>query len=131
MNVFFIILKLHDASFFYNGIIKLMIGESFFNNPLNKKIIEDAIIQLSYDITYHSAFQTKKSLLKEKKEQFILVSIHKWLKDNNATNITVKFIGNLKNLHHYNDFEFHITDLDSKTVYTKKFTFDSKITQPK
>lgn len=56
-----------NLSFFIIGMILLMIGESFFNNPLNKKIIEDAIIQLSYDITYHSAFQTKKSLLKEKK----------------------------------------------------------------
>lgn len=102
-----------------------MITASFFNKPLTVQVIEDALIQATYNVVYHSAFQTKKSLLREKKEQFILVSLHKWMKDRKCDLVTVKYVGNLNVMLHLNEFEFHLLNHNKEELSTVKFKMET------
>lgn len=102
----------------------LMIGESFFFNNLNVMQIEESIIQLNYNILYYTGTKNyKRTQVKDQKELFVLVSLHKWLKENKVKNFKISFIGNLKNFHHHKEFGFHVNDLDSKTLYTITFNY--------
>lgn len=98
-----------------------MINSNFFNNPLSITQIEEAIIQLNYDIIYHSSFKTKKSLNKEQKELFILISIHKWMKEQTCTDISITYIGNLHLIHHQKEFLFHFKNLNTNILSTVNF----------
>lgn len=99
-----------------------MINANFFSKSINIRHIEDSVIQLNYDIIYHSAFKTKKSLAKEQKELFILISIHKWMKENGCEEVSITYLGNLQLIHHQHQFEFHLNDYKTNTLSTVKFT---------
>lgn len=96
----------------------------FFHKPLSIKKIEEALIQVNYNLIYHNAFNSKKSLLREKKEQFLLVSIHKWMKDHHCNKADIKYLGNMETMLHQKEFEFHINNIESKTLSTVKFKFN-------
>lgn len=100
----------------------MMISSSFFNKPLSLAVIEEMLIQIQYDIVYHDAFETKRNLIRENKERFILVSIHNWMKSNNCNNIVVEFVGNIHLMLHLKEFDFHLFDIDRDILTTVKFT---------
>jgi hypothetical protein len=99
-----------------------MITISFFKTPIALSVIEAMLIQIQYNIVYYNAFQTKQNLIKESKEQFILVSIHKWMKSNNCHFVEIDFIGNIHLILHQKEFEFHLKNIETGVIATAKFT---------
>lgn len=98
-----------------------MITSDFFDHAMSTDKLEESLIQLNYNILYYSAFQSRKSLIKEKKIRFILVSLHKWLKDNGIDIANIEYVGNIHFMLHAKDFEFHIKSINTDTIHTVNF----------